>query len=155
MIDFQKVGKRIAQLRKAQNMTQDDLANCLYVSRQALSKWELGMSAPSIDSLIMMSTLFKVTIEDLLCLNDISKIERTTPLFPTQDRSFIVSQIISGELQIDIPSMFYQFSDNERMLILRAIKEKKIPCNLKDLKPRLTISEQKFLFNNTYGGITL
>ncbi|AUD63413.1 hypothetical protein BK010_07335 [Tenericutes bacterium MO-XQ] len=45
MIDFQKVGNRIASYRKSLSMTQDDLANQLYVSRQALSKWENGSSA--------------------------------------------------------------------------------------------------------------
>lgn len=40
MIDFSKVGKVIMTKRKEKNMTQDDLASHLYVTRQLVSKWE-------------------------------------------------------------------------------------------------------------------
>ncbi len=70
MIDFTSVGIKISSLRKANNMTQDDLADKLYVTRQALSKWEQGISIPSIDTIITLSQIFSVSFEDLLCMND-------------------------------------------------------------------------------------
>ncbi len=48
MIDFYKVGNKITTFRKLSHMTQDDLAEKLNVTRQALSKWELGISAPQV-----------------------------------------------------------------------------------------------------------
>ena len=42
MIDFVKVGMKITKYRKEQNLTQDDLAEALFVSRQLVSKWENG-----------------------------------------------------------------------------------------------------------------
>jgi transcriptional regulator with XRE-family HTH domain len=152
MIDFQKVGNRIASYRKSLSWTQDDLANQLFVSRQALSKWENGSSAPSIDSLLQMCQLFKVSFEDLLCLNDpINSKTYQIGLFKDQDRSFVISQIILGKIEIDIPSEFYQFSNQERMIILRAIKERKITCRINELKPRLTSSEKRYLLNHRGG----
>lgn len=152
MIDFQKVGNRITSYRKSLSWTQDDLANQLFVSRQALSKWENGSSAPSIDSLLQMCQLFKVSFEDLLCLNDpINSKTYQIGLFKDQDRSFVISQIILGKIEIDIPSEFYQFSNQERMIILRAIKERKITCRINELKPRLTSSEKRYLLNHRGG----
>ena len=43
--------EKLVQLRKSRNMTQDELAEALYVSRAAVSKWESGRGLPSIDSL--------------------------------------------------------------------------------------------------------
>lgn len=152
MIDFKKVGNRIASYRKSLSWTQDDLANQLFVSRQALSKWENGSSAPSIDSLLQMCQLFKVSFEDLLCLNDpINTKTYQIGLFKDQDRSFVISQIILGKIEIDIPSEFYQFSNQERMIILRAIKEHKINCRINELKPRLTSLEKRYLLNHRGG----
>ena len=44
MIDNKKVGLAIAQLRQSKNLTQQQLAACLNVSHQAVSKWETGLS---------------------------------------------------------------------------------------------------------------
>ena len=70
MIDFIQVGKKLANYRKQNNMTQDDLASMLFVTRQLISKWEKGVGVPSLDVVIELSKIFKVSIEDLLCLND-------------------------------------------------------------------------------------
>lgn len=52
MIDPLKVGSKIATYRKQLSLTQDDLANRLNVTRQALSKWETGLSLPSIEGIV-------------------------------------------------------------------------------------------------------
>lgn len=43
--------EKLSQLRKAKGLTQEELAEALYVSRTAVSKWESGRGYPSIDSL--------------------------------------------------------------------------------------------------------
>ena len=59
-------GEKLQDLRKARNLTQEELAEILYVSRTAISKWESGRGYPSIDSLKEISCFFDVTIDDLL-----------------------------------------------------------------------------------------
>ena len=54
------------ELRKSRGLTQEELAEALYVSRTAISKWESGRGYPSIDSLKEISKYFSVTIDDLL-----------------------------------------------------------------------------------------
>ena len=58
--------EKLIQLRKSKNMTQEELAEELYVSRAAVSKWEQGRGLPSIDSLKAIATLFGVTVDELL-----------------------------------------------------------------------------------------
>ena len=58
--------EKLQELRKARSMTQEELAEALYVSRTAISKWESGRGYPSIDSLKEISRFFSVTIDDLI-----------------------------------------------------------------------------------------
>ena len=59
-------GEKLQQLRKSRGLTQEELAEALYVSRTAVSKWESGRGYPSIDSLKEISAYFSVSIDDLL-----------------------------------------------------------------------------------------
>ena len=58
--------EKMQQLRKEKELTQEQLAEQLYVSRTAISKWESGKGYPNIESLKSISKLFSVSIDDLL-----------------------------------------------------------------------------------------
>lgn len=58
--------EKLQELRKSRNLTQEELAEVLFVSRTAISKWESGRGYPSIDSLKEISKFFSVTIDELL-----------------------------------------------------------------------------------------
>ena len=58
--------EKLRELRKNRGLTQEELAEALYVSRTAISKRESGRGYPSIDSLKEISNYFSVTIDDLL-----------------------------------------------------------------------------------------
>lgn len=61
-----KFHEKLFDLRKNSKMTQADLAEKLNVSRQAVSRWEMGTAMPDIENLIAMSDLFDVTLDELL-----------------------------------------------------------------------------------------
>ena len=63
MIEF---CEKLQELRKNRGLTQEELAEALYVSRTAVSKWESGRGYPSIDSLKEISKYFSVSIDELL-----------------------------------------------------------------------------------------
>ena len=65
----------IIKLRNDINLTQEQLADKLGVTRQAVSKWESGQSMPDVEKLIQLSKLFRVTTDELL--NGVS--EKTKP----------------------------------------------------------------------------
>lgn len=59
-------GEKLQELRKSRGFTQEELAEALFVSRTAVSKWESGRGYPNIDSLKEISRFFSVTIDELL-----------------------------------------------------------------------------------------
>lgn len=63
--------EKLQELRKRRNLTQEELAEALFVSRTAISKWESGRGYPSIDSLKEISRFFSVTIDELICPEEI------------------------------------------------------------------------------------
>nr|WP_325195995.1 helix-turn-helix transcriptional regulator [uncultured Oscillibacter sp.] len=62
-MEFQE---KLQELRKSRGLTQEELAEALFVSRTAISKWESGRGYPSIDSLKEISRYFSVSIDELL-----------------------------------------------------------------------------------------
>ena len=63
--------EKLQKLRKSKSLTQEELAEALYISRTAVSKWESGRGYPSIDSLKELSRFFCVTIDELICPDEI------------------------------------------------------------------------------------
>lgn len=61
-----KVAERIQALRKAKGISQEELADKLGVSRQAVSKWKSGQSSPDLEKILLLSTCFDVTTDYLL-----------------------------------------------------------------------------------------
>lgn len=60
---------RLKQLRQRSGLSQEDLAEKLSISRQAISKWERGEAAPDLENLITLSKLYNVTIDEILTGN--------------------------------------------------------------------------------------
>ena len=58
--------EKLQELRKQKGLTQEELAELLYVSRTAVSKWEAGRGYPNIDSLKAISKYFSVSLDELL-----------------------------------------------------------------------------------------
>ena len=66
--------QKLQELRRQRGITQEELANELYVSRTAISKWELGKGYPSIDSLKAIAKFYHVTLDELLSSSEIVEI---------------------------------------------------------------------------------
>lgn len=60
------LGDKLSKLRKENNFTQEQLADILGVSRQAVSKWESDTAYPETDKLIQLSNIFSVSIDYLI-----------------------------------------------------------------------------------------
>lgn len=58
--------EKLQELRKQKNLTQEELAKLLFVSRTAVSKWESGRGYPSIDSLKAIADFFSLSVDELL-----------------------------------------------------------------------------------------
>ena len=63
--------EKLQKLRKQKNLTQEELAESLFVSRTAISKWESGRGYPGIDSLKAIATFFSISIDELLSSDEL------------------------------------------------------------------------------------
>jgi transcriptional regulator with XRE-family HTH domain len=80
--------EKLQELRKSKGLTQEELAEALFVSRTAISKWESGRGYPSIDSLKEISRFFGVTIDDLICPREMMTVAE-------DDKKAFVSRYVS------------------------------------------------------------
>lgn len=78
------IGEKITKLRKEQNLTQEQFAEILHVSRQAVSRWELNTAYPDTEKLIRIGKLFNCSL-DYLLKDEIESLDET--LLSESDRS--------------------------------------------------------------------
>lgn len=61
-----QVGKQIQHYRKEKNLSQDELAEIIFVSRQSISNWERGATYPDLQNLLLLSKIFEVSLDQLI-----------------------------------------------------------------------------------------
>ena len=89
MFDTMKFGKALSTLRKKADMTQNEVADRLNLSRQAISKYERGESFPDISVLVLIADLFQVTLDQLINYGE-----------PTHGESLILENVARGNADI-------------------------------------------------------
>lgn len=93
-IDRQKFGAFIAMLRKEKGMTQKELAEQLFISDKAVSKWETGASVPNIDLLVPLADIMGITVTELLMCQ---RMEQDNALSATQVEQVVKAAISYSE----------------------------------------------------------
>lgn len=84
-------GEKLKQLRSAHNLTQDQLAEKLIVTRQTVSKWELDVNEPDIGTLNKLAEIFNVSVDELICCKQDSAEKR----FPVSLQLFLSNILVS------------------------------------------------------------
>ena len=106
-------GENLISLRKQMGWSQDDLANNLNLSRQAISKWENDTSKPDIDNVKKISKIFSVTIDDLLN-NEVPKEKAVALDVKKQEKKertiTIVKLMIIAVIVLYVISVIYKFA---------------------------------------------
>ncbi len=64
------IGKKILALRRKLDLSQEQMAQELHVSRQTISKWESDLSLPDMKTVLLMSELYDVSVTELLGVED-------------------------------------------------------------------------------------
>ena len=86
--------EKLTKLRKANSMSQEELAEKINVSRQAISKWELGDATPDNDKIIALSNIFNVTT-DYLLKDDIENATGTIIMRNDPQKNIQIAKIFS------------------------------------------------------------
>ena len=106
-------GENLINLRRQKGWSQDDLANNLNISRQAISKWENNQSKPDVDNVQKISKAFGIKIDDLLD-NDIPKEKAVTLEVKKAEKKekaiVIVKLIIIAVIILYVISVVYKFA---------------------------------------------
>lgn len=83
------ISEKLFSLRKVNNLTQEELAERLDVSRQSVSKWESGQALPEVDKLLALSTVFNVTTDYLLKPSDIDELTIKTEILEKKQHELV------------------------------------------------------------------
>ena len=75
-MDYEKVGIFLYELRKSRGLTQKDIANRFYITREAVSKWERGLCLPDYPILVALSQFYNITINEILLGQRIDNINK-------------------------------------------------------------------------------
>lgn len=145
MLDLKGIGENIKRIRIRNNMSQEELATKLYVSRQAISSWEIAKSIPTLDNIAMLKDIFNVSIDDLLLISkDISN--NVDSYFLYHSRDYILLMIINNEFKFNLIDNLYRLSNDERLVVLNNIISKRIKgYNINDFMNILSFSERKYI----------
>lgn len=121
MLDLEKIGKRISERRQKQNLTQEQLAEILHVTRQAVSRWEKGITIPSIDSLCSLSIVFITSIDSIIKETEIADndFERLSKYL---NRNVIISLFLAQNDLDKIEWIFSWATESERAYISEQIR---------------------------------
>lgn len=84
--------EKLMTLRKAHNLTQEQLAERLEVSRQSVSKWEGGQAVPELDKIVQLSAVFDVTTDYLLKSSEIDDLSVKTELLERQQQGMLLRE---------------------------------------------------------------
>ena len=108
MKDSEKTGimefnEKLQELRKQKALTQEELAEILFVSRTAVSKWESGRGYPNIDSLKAIAKFFGITIDELLSGDELLTIAEED----NKQNTGRFKDLVFGLLDISIAMFFF------------------------------------------------
>lgn len=95
--------EKLQSLRKQKGLTQEELAEKLYVSRTAISKWESGRGYPNIESLKAIGKLFSVSIDDLLSGEELLQLAEVDQ----KQRGAHIRDLVFGLLDTSVAMLFF------------------------------------------------
>jgi len=95
--------EKLQELRKQKGLTQEQLAEALYVSRTAISKWESGRGFPNIESLKAIAKFFKVSLDELLSGEEILEIAEADQ----KEKTRTVRDLIFGLLDFGVALLLF------------------------------------------------
>lgn len=145
MLNLETIGKRISMQRKLKGMTQNQLADTLYVTHQAVSKWENGKSVPSIELMYELTKLFDITIDYLIDDTEIKETDYESQ-FKNYPRDLVLNNFLANSnLDEDIPLIFYLLNQKERMKIINLVIAKQKCLSIKTIWPYLNQAERFYL----------
>lgn len=91
-MDARTFGNYLSRMRKAQGLTQAELAEQLHVTDKAVSRWERGQVVPEVEKIVELSKVFDVTVDYLLKPSEIDELSVKTEILEQQQKQMLVRE---------------------------------------------------------------
>jgi len=139
MLDQIAFGERLKNHRKAKSLTQEEAAEKLGVSAQAVSKWEKGDCLPDVYNLKLLARLYRVSIDNLLDVENegtekvVETIRIGGAVFEIVEKSetILAGKIIYENETIDISQALDNFDENQRQIAFKSVIDPVLPvCDI-------------------------
>ena len=141
-----ELNEKLQELRKKKGLTQEELAEVLFVSRTAISKWESGRGYPNIDSLKAISKFFGVTIDELLSGDELLSIAEED----TKQKEKHFRDLVFGLLDCSIAMFFFlPFFGQKINSIIQAVSL----LSLMEIEPYLRVTYFVVVIGIVFWGI--
>lgn len=95
---MKSIGEKIKECRQKKQMTQEQLASCLNVTFQTVSKWETGISSPDLSLIVPLTKIFNISADELLGINDAEADERYEKLRQDYDHTFKTEDLAKRQI---------------------------------------------------------
>ncbi|WP_296127047.1 helix-turn-helix transcriptional regulator [uncultured Anaerococcus sp.] len=111
------IGDKLKQARLNKKMTQEEVADKLYVSRQSISNWENNKTYPDIGNVLALSDLYEISLDELLKGSDnfMKHLEESTDIVRSNKK--LIFYIIMGLVIMVVMAMFTEFLPEKVVLI--------------------------------------
>ena len=138
---MESFGKRLASIRKENDLTQSDIAEKLHVSSQAVSKWENDITSPDIPTMITLSEIFHMSLDEL-----VGKESTQPKCLPEEERKdkhhtfvkIIIDSAEGDKVRLNLPlEALDKVKDSDRPLVINGSSLEGI-----DLKNIIELAEQ-------------
>lgn len=138
-----EVANKLLKLRKENNLSQEELAERLGISRQAISKWERGEASPDTDNLIQLSNLYRISLDELL---DIDVKTFKTPTYPHSSSDMNAQTIRLTKSENDELNYMFSETSSKRIVYPKdSLKEEIYPSGN---KPSFQEPEKSVKYND-------
>ena len=119
----------IRNYRKENNLSQDELAEKLGVSRQSISLWENGQTQPTVDNIIALAKIFNITADELLESYEGARISQEAPVAPKKRNGVLIAviSVITAERDPSCSSLRTVMPKIKRQARRRAIPPRRHP----------------------------
>ena len=104
-----EIGKQIRKYRTELKLSQDDLADKVYVTRQTISNWENDRNYPDIRSLVLLSNVFGVSL-DILVKGDLEQMKdeiKAEDICQFRRDSRVYGILLAGQIALPMPLLYY------------------------------------------------
>lgn len=147
LLDLIQIGKKLSDLRRKNAYSQEQLAELLLLSHQAISKWERGVTLPSIDNMCSLMELYAVSMEELLCLNSITEASDLDKLLQEHNHQFLIHEVLNNKVErIHFHDIIHKLSQEERLFGLYLLIENHQEIS-ETLWPRLSLEERQMIIH--------